>query len=468
MSRRGIATAVLAALFWASGPAGAADVSLHAAGPVGLGYVGMYYGLADPADGSWYVGADFFGLPTTAWMAVADTGASGCILGKSTQQAYLDAGAGGIPLQPYPQVHFTDEGFGGTVDFAVTEPVQVMIADFRTADVSANPENPALYQPYGPAGGPEPPSLRMAAALEPIGGGDIDFDIIGMSIMGGRVLHVDPHYLQFLRWMLIVMAGSLEQPPPPPSETRAVYVPIDLEGFFDEPQPIEVGDHPMVSLHVRRAASNRFATCTAIFDTGSPVNFVSESFAVEAGVDLDDPPDMTITVTGLGPGQAERPGYYVDALALDLGRGREGDQLVVDNTAVFVIPDESMPGELEAILGNGIFSPSSQFQDTTVTEWYVDTRDPANSHIIVVLPALPGDANFDGQVDGVDYTFWSDHYLQEGFWGDGDFNEDGIVNGTDYCIWADNFGAGGAAVPAPPVALLLVGALAVVVRPRRQ
>ena len=50
---------------------------------------------------------------------------------------------------------------------------------------------------------------------------------------------------------------------------------------------------------------------------------------------------------------------------------------------------------------------------------------------------IPGDANGDGKVDGVDYLIWLNHYNQNSGNGvrDGDFNEDGTVNGVDYVIW---------------------------------
>ena len=68
-----------------------------------------------------------------------------------------------------------------------------------------------------------------------------------------------------------------------------------------------------------------------------------------------------------------------------------------------------------------------------------------------------GDANFDGQVDGGDYTTWTDHYLQDGGWLAGDFNGDNFVDGGDYTGWADNYGLGVAgAAPAPEPAGLLI------------
>lgn len=66
------------------------------------------------------------------------------------------------------------------------------------------------------------------------------------------------------------------------------------------------------------------------------------------------------------------------------------------------------------------------------------------------VPVIPGDANFDGYVDGGDYTIWADNFMATGkIWGDGDFTGDGIVDGADYSIWADHY------APAPPPAMAL-------------
>jgi len=466
---------VTAAVGWVvllgmGGPLGADDVHLAAAGPMGLGYVGLLYGLADPASGQWYVGSDLFGSDSRTWVGVADTGSSATLLGVSTQDAYVAYDGVGLPLEPYPQVQFGDEGFGGTETFAVTEPIQIRIADFKTAFDSGNLEDPALFSAYGPVGGPEPPATRMGAARELIGGGffGVDFDILGMSVMQGRVLAVDPHYLETLRLFLFVMAGSLERTPPRPSNPYALYVPVELVSFFEDPQPVDVGAHPMLPMHLRRGPSDPLVARTALFDSGSPVNFVSESFAAEAGIDLNSTPELTIPVTGVGGVQVTRPGWYVDTLGLELGKLHAGDMLLVGNTAVFVIPDEEMPGGLDAILGNGVFSPSSDLADTSVVEWYVDTRHPEESYLIVVVPGTPGDANGDGLADEGDYAAWLAHYGQPGGLSEGDFNGDGIVNGADYTIWADYYAGGAGQVPEPgTLALLVGGALLAALRLRR-
>jgi hypothetical protein len=97
------------------------------------------------------------------------------------------------------------------------------------------------------------------------------------------------------------------------------------------------------------------------------------------------------------------------------------------------------------------------------------SRDGVNyvdSGTLILAP--PGDANYDGVVDGADYTSWADHYNQTDVgWGEADFNGDDIVDGADYTVWAD-FYTGGAAVPEPTVAVLLALGAAGLLRRRRE
>ncbi len=72
-----------------------------------------------------------------------------------------------------------------------------------------------------------------------------------------------------------------------------------------------------------------------------------------------------------------------------------------------------------------------------------------------------GDANYDGLVDGLDYTIWSNNYYQSGTWSDADFSGDALVDGLDYIIWSNNYGFGypvspGGAIPEPACGVLLV------------
>ena len=78
-------------------------------------------------------------------------------------------------------------------------------------------------------------------------------------------------------------------------------------------------------------------------------------------------------------------------------------------------------------------------------------------------PIVPGDANGDGHVDGLDYLEWAANYAThpgpDGDQSDGDFNDDGWIDGLDYLLWAANYGQGpldAVAVPEPGGWVLLL------------
>jgi len=94
---------------------------------------------------------------------------------------------------------------------------------------------------------------------------------------------------------------------------------------------------------------------------------------------------------------------------------------------------------------------------------------------VVMLTAaagmIPGDANFDQVVDGLDYNCWSLHWQQSGHWGGGDFNGDGFVDNLDYSQWSGSYGTATLYRPLPePAALCVFGAAVpfVLLRRRRQ
>ncbi len=69
------------------------------------------------------------------------------------------------------------------------------------------------------------------------------------------------------------------------------------------------------------------------------------------------------------------------------------------------------------------------------------------SHFLIVprftYALLPGDANCDGRVDGIDYVKWLTNYggLAKVCPDDADFNNDNKVDGIDYVMWLTNYGA---------------------------
>ena len=76
-------------------------------------------------------------------------------------------------------------------------------------------------------------------------------------------------------------------------------------------------------------------------------------------------------------------------------------------------------------------------------EWASDTADPIIGYYLSSAIGAPGDANFDGKVDGLDYLVWAENFGDDpaddppGSPENGDFNDDGVVNGSRLSLaWA--------------------------------
>ena len=67
---------------------------------------------------------------------------------------------------------------------------------------------------------------------------------------------------------------------------------------------------------------------------------------------------------------------------------------------------------------------------------------PISSSPSITFPpaSLPGDANGDNKVDGLDYVIWLNNYNKPATGvSKGDFNNSGFVDGLDYVIWLNNY-----------------------------
>ncbi len=99
--------------------------------------------------------------------------------------------------------------------------------------------------------------------------------------------------------------------------------------------------------------------------------------------------------------------------------------------------------------------------------------------ITVPTPRIPGDSDYDGDVDALDYLALKAHLGKDSdaTWQDGDFDRDYDVDRDDFLILAANFGKGSGGAPPPTgggdvpepaaIGLVLAGGLALLRRRRR-
>ncbi len=201
---------------------------------------------------------------------------------------------------------------------------------------------------------------------------------------------------------------------------------------------------------------------------------------------------------GFSPGRADVAGSVVFGAAATYEAELAGSGGVAggDYDQVNVTANVSLDGTLDVVLLNG-FTPeyldefviltagshSGAFgqmsglfinPDMTLAPVY----DYAGNIGLTLVAAIPGDANLDGIVNGLDLLRWQSNLFSGDQWVQGDFNLDGLVNGLDLLTWqshlfdsVQSLGGGAAAaaqsVPEPgAVWLLAVGGAGLL--PRRR
>ena len=148
-------------------------------------------------------------------------------------------------------------------------------------------------------------------------------------------------------------------------------------------------------------------------------------------------------------------------------------------TSTVVVPTQTPPSDPTNYYAFGDYHIVFSGAGETLTISVV-TQDPRTSGSFqqfanagffgaAVTQLLPGDANNDGVVNGLDISDVASHWLKTGVGSPGDANVDGVVNGLDITLIADNWlrtnGGGGAgssaAVPEPStLTLAALGGLA--------
>jgi probable HAF family extracellular repeat protein len=166
----------------------------------------------------------------------------------------------------------------------------------------------------------------------------------------------------------------------------------------------------------------------------------------------------TMTPLGVLPGGSLTVAYGINDNGQIVGKGDVGEA-----THAFLYSNGTMTDL------NGLIRPDSGWSIGAANAindsgWIAATatNSAGQSQAVLLQPALPGDANLDGQVDVSDLTIVLANFGQStGMgWGTGDFIGDGTVDVNDLTIVLANFGQGsGAGIRAvpEPSCLLLVG-----------
>jgi hypothetical protein len=131
----------------------------------------------------------------------------------------------------------------------------------------------------------------------------------------------------------------------------------------------------------------------------------------------------------------------------------------LDVDALVGVIAASSHGPLFDLTGDGLVN------QIDLTAWLAEAGDenlPSHN------PYLPGDANLDGNVDGLDFVEWNSHkFAVVAAWCAGDFNANGVVDGLDFVVWNSHkftSAASSVTVPEPASVTLLLTLAAIGLR----
>jgi len=178
---------------------------------------------------------------------------------------------------------------------------------------------------------------------------------------------------------------------------------------------------------------------------------------------------QTLNALTINSGTAQIPAgankvLKTSALTIDAGTLDVADNaLVIDYTA----PIGALMGTVRSYLAAGKLFSSGQ--TTTKRLGYIDNAtaglssfsgQPVDPTSILLKLTTAGDADFDGDTDGVDIGTWAVNFTGElggtgtMTWAQGDWDYDGDVDGVDAGLWATAFtgelGGGGAGLNTTP------------------
>ena len=451
---------------------------------------GAFVGLATTA-GVNYMGPDPL-VPTGgnvfSYAAALDTGSSGCVVAAFIAQ--------GRSLPTVPGASYDDVGIGGTETFNVSQPTQVKMASVGIG--GANSETLSYFSSYGNYNlqvRQSDPSINVDGFLDPV-----YVNVIGTPVLNKYVMHVQPNGATFPYYVdggidlgigfnynvcpvNYLETNLLPSAPSYPSagnsqlvlvrasDGAVLHVPLSYRNFVatSPAPPVSTSTNPVIpGVTLTLNGTTAPQTSDWLFDTGAAVTMVGRDIATTLGL-LNQPVVAQTTVLGIGGDVRTINGYEVSSLTVPQ---TNGDPLVFRNIVVFVPGVGDLPANLPGIFGMNLLNSSFSGVDQDTGD-FTDLTTSVFSDWYVVPAFMPGDANGDGKVNGVDLDAVLSNYNRTGMdWAHGDFNGDGVVNGLDLDVLLSNYNqtsSSAAAVPEPS-SLVLLGVLAVglLARARRQ
>jgi hypothetical protein len=257
------------------------------------------------------------GEQTINVQAFLDTGASGIMLSTTTADALgvKRAKAGDA------SVVFHDVGVGGSDEFHVGEPLFVFLAPFgRNGDPGDASDYPIMVGPVRPQVGP-----LAGGLIQMLTGG---LDVVGMPVMKGRIVVIDPKPVDTFGDTL--RAGVYERNAATAGQIPKTdrHISLRYESFAPytrtEPasaQPPTLAENPFIDGVVVAMGKNT-STGGWLLDTGAAASMISSAQAAKLGVKYvqgtegtDDPKlagvpeneQFTLTIGGVGGRRRRRP-----------------------------------------------------------------------------------------------------------------------------------------------------------------
>ncbi|MHC4993810.1 MAG: Ig-like domain-containing protein [Planctomycetota bacterium] len=242
-----------------------------------------------------------------------------------------------------------------------------------------------------------------------------------------------------------------------------------LSGTVDDPDAllfVTVGGIGVIGLHDQegRWSIPDDAIAPALEDGIYDVQVVAVDVAGNTGSDVTSgelridvtPPEVVIEAPTYT--QDNTPGIVVQAV--DPSGIREGSLVVID-IDLNNDGDFDDPGELGFLLSlynggsasvsdtpalhSGVYGLRANISDSLGNEGVSPVEK------IVIGTDLPGDFDFDLDVDVADLIVWASHFGESSSFDAGDANLDGIVSVADLILWSKSFGQASEPVPVEPV-----------------